>query len=394
MYQRRLVNLYVFIALLISDFSHASQSKYLVTDTININNLNGCTVSQSIHGISSQYDIVKFPYRRNLLIDFRRHVNRLKNYIDPNRQHKTVVKFIDDKNSPNAIAFNRGLDSSSDYTILFGVEMYINSLKKEVTDRTNTHYTLEVNDVFISSVIAHEFAHITQYINNVNAPTRNTELMADIISGWYVAMNILDEGRNKYLTEKENKLLQYTTNKTYSLGDYGYNHPDHHGTPDERLSAFNLGFNLVSEAKIYDFWKAYKSAKNIMIGHNRYFSQYKKTNKSIKVQRSDVDTSMDSWGAVSIYWKLVNGRHEYAYGIAEGYSNKNRAITAAKEECKLSSNGKYCNINDVINGSECSAYYIKDNKLTTFYDEKQKLADRLNHSCGGNCTRVLTACAR
>jgi hypothetical protein len=88
----------------------------------------------------------------------------------------------------------------------------------------------------IAGVLAHEWAHQIQFDNGWMVQTeptvRSTELEADAFSGFYMA---LAKGWAwAYIND------YFTT--LASIGDYDFTNPSHHGTPQERVAAANLGF--------------------------------------------------------------------------------------------------------------------------------------------------------
>ena len=97
----------------------------------------------------------------------------------------------------------------------------------------------------VQGVLAHEMGHKVQYTlypQLFGTWARNTELEADCYSGFYMAYQGLDwNAANGYLRS------------TYSVGDYNFTNPQHHGTPDERVAAALLGFNTA----VYFYQRGY-----------------------------------------------------------------------------------------------------------------------------------------
>jgi hypothetical protein len=94
----------------------------------------------------------------------------------------------------------------------------------------------------ISGVLAHEWGHQIQFDNGWSAsdePTsRPVELEADAFSGFYMAL-----GESYSWSSIDNYFSAVT-----SFGDYNFNSPAHHGTPQERLAAAQLGFQTAIQA--------------------------------------------------------------------------------------------------------------------------------------------------
>lgn len=93
----------------------------------------------------------------------------------------------------------------------------------------------------ISGVMAHEWGHQIQFDNgwfmSTEPTSRPIELEADAFSGFYMALgeNYSWASINNYFTAMA------------SEGDYNFTDPSHHGTPEERLAAAQLGFQTAIE---------------------------------------------------------------------------------------------------------------------------------------------------
>lgn len=95
----------------------------------------------------------------------------------------------------------------------------------------------------ISGVLAHEWGHQIQFQggwSTSNEPTqRPIELEADAFSGYYMAL-----GPDSYPWQS---VLDYF-DAIANLGDFNFNDQNHHGTPQERLAAAQLGFQTAVNA--------------------------------------------------------------------------------------------------------------------------------------------------
>jgi len=133
-------------------------------------------------------------------------------------------RFLRDGGRPNAYATGETQVSGTWGTVVFGLTL--------VSQELQTEY----GGAAIAGIAAHEGAHIFQlkrdYVGRLHAPTaRPRELHADYMAGYYFART----GRT------ERSLIAFAES-LFSKGDYEFNHPDHHGTPDERVSAMRHGY--------------------------------------------------------------------------------------------------------------------------------------------------------
>ena len=130
---------------------------------------------------------------------------------------------------PNAMATPEIANSlGPDGTILFGQNMLVQQLSRDPTGAT------------LVAVMAHEFAHIAQFRGGVREPGKRTELHADFMAGWYLNL------RGRYAWTNLSPALRLF----YELGDYQFNSPSHHGTPQERMSAAQAGFNSGAQSAL------------------------------------------------------------------------------------------------------------------------------------------------
>jgi hypothetical protein len=114
-------------------------------------------------------------------------------------------------------------------TVLFGMPLF----KQELTVHDRSGMT-------ILSIIAHEFGHIVQFKKRARermlvgqSTVKRLELHADILAGFFLGAR-----------KRENPQLSfYTAGEVFHrIGDHNFNSQNHHGTPDERAAASNLGF--------------------------------------------------------------------------------------------------------------------------------------------------------
>lgn len=125
-------------------------------------------------------------------------------------------------------ATNRNAYATPDGNILFGYYMF--------------YYTVQqYGELPVAGILAHEWGHRAQYTFGWNTNTSKVyqvELEADAFSGYYMAL------------AKQwawSQIQSYYAN-VYASGDYNYNHPSHHGTPNQRLTAAYLGVTTAVHA--------------------------------------------------------------------------------------------------------------------------------------------------
>jgi hypothetical protein len=147
--------------------------------------------------------------------------------------------FYDDRDQPNAWATSASLIPNTSGTVVFGENYFKKWMKYDPTG------------ISVLATLAHEFGHIMQYASGQssrirgNSPTtKRTELHADYMSGFYIA-----------LLKKDNPNASFwrAGDKFRQIGTYDDKDPRFHGTPEERVAAsqkgFTVGFNQERDAK-------------------------------------------------------------------------------------------------------------------------------------------------
>ena len=105
---------------------------------------------------------------------------------------------------------------------------------------------LGYSDVAPMAIFAHEFAHHIQFDNgytiagNAAEKTRFGELSADFLAAYY-----LTHARGATLNQKR---VEEFLEIFYGIGDCSFASSGHHGTPNQRMAAARLGFELADEA--------------------------------------------------------------------------------------------------------------------------------------------------
>lgn len=131
----------------------------------------------------------------------------------------------------NAWAMSRAVLENPDGTILFGLR-----LLRELMSRP------EHPEVAVAAICAHEFGHILQFrrgliplLTRGQASNRRVELQADFFAGYFAGV------RRRERPEFPAAVFAVTQ---HGSGDFASDHPDHHGTPDERAAAVVRGFEV------------------------------------------------------------------------------------------------------------------------------------------------------
>ena len=120
-------------------------------------------------------------------------------------------------------------------------------------DRLQKKHGIEI----IKALMAHEYGHALQSKLGWSGGSKWKELHADFMAGFYMA-------QKTYITED---LLNSFIQEFYSIGDYGFYDPSHHGTPIERGCAFREGFYASRKFNL-SLYSAYKSGVVYLQGNS------------------------------------------------------------------------------------------------------------------------------
>jgi len=136
-------------------------------------------------------------------------------------------RFLRDDDGPNAYATPDTYVEGTFATVLFGLTLLQNELQ--------TAY----GGAAIAGIAAHEGAHVLQFRSpeisrRLNGATnKSSELHADFMAGYYFAR-----------TDRTERSLVTFGESLFSKGDYNYNDKQHHGTPQQRVTAMRAGYNV------------------------------------------------------------------------------------------------------------------------------------------------------
>lgn len=138
-------------------------------------------------------------------------------------------QYFDDAQSPNALAWRKTVIPNTEGTIFFGK----NLVKSELGN--------EFGGAAVAGIAAHEMAHIFQFFSDfagdmlTDSTARRMELHADYLAGYYFAR-----------TDRTERSLVSFGESLFSKGDFDFNNRSHHGTPGERVTAMQAGYETAN----------------------------------------------------------------------------------------------------------------------------------------------------
>ena len=123
----------------------------------------------------------------------------------------------------------------ADMTVYLSSQWLYDNVWNNSTDGTTP------SDFGVAYVIAHEMGHAVQHDLGITEPdgaatVAPTELQADCLAGVW-------SNAKYYQDTLEANDIDEAVNAASSVGDYDFDQQGHHGTPDERTSAFMTGYN-------------------------------------------------------------------------------------------------------------------------------------------------------
>ena len=139
--------------------------------------------------------------------------------------------FVDDSDGANAYATNQTQVRGTWGTVCFGQTLF-----KDLMERYDDQ------GLAVMAVAAHEFGHIAQFRSGVDErllrsqrTVKRMELHADFLSGYFLGVR---------KRQRPSISVWAAGHTLYRIGDYEFQNPNHHGTPDERVAAAESGFKL------------------------------------------------------------------------------------------------------------------------------------------------------
>ncbi len=188
--------------------------------TLSAQNNSGCRANISSKP-SDNFRMTSYSGNTQLDNFLNREVNVLRTFYGIN---PSVYYYQDEAAAPNAQAIPRVEDySHPSGTVILGLNM------------VTSEFRLSTSGTTIPFILAHEFAHIVDFNKGAISgyETRISELFADFNAGCFLYYR-------SFLTYTD---IQAALRSFYNKGDYEFNNPDHHGTPEERLNAVLAGYN-------------------------------------------------------------------------------------------------------------------------------------------------------
>ncbi len=149
-----------------------------------------------------------------------------------------LAVFLDDAGHPNAYAVPPQMTGTRDGGLFFGVQ-----LTRDVVKAFRQAYSNypAAGEAGLMAIMAHEMGHLVQYQLGLRASVQKyQELHADFISGWYMAWRQANIWGFDIVTEAAVQMAK--------VGDFDFHNPDHHGTPQERITAFSAGVQQTAHA--------------------------------------------------------------------------------------------------------------------------------------------------
>jgi len=214
---------------------------------------------------------------------------------------KVQLYIYNDAESPNARAIsctpNLTLCEDADGIVAYGYTMLLSKLWRS-----------DQGEYAVVGVLAHEFAHVLQFAEEIELSGKLQELHADFMAGYYL-------GIKRFLSDG----IANFANALFELGDYAFWDPDHHGTPQERVQAMLAGFIAGKSGASID------EAYELGIQHVEMSSSYSdyvicsKCEGKGRIRVIERCSSCGGYGTKSCYYCKGHGQYYtdglYGYGL-------------------------------------------------------------------------------
>lgn len=161
--------------------------------------------------------------------------------------------YLNDGNSPNAYATSKISNPNlPDGTVLIGFSLIQQECLQSLSGTCSS----------IPIVMAHEFAHIVDFKYKTGLSGKHQELFADYLAGAYMYFRSV---------EFKTTFVHEAALSFFKKGDYSFNSPLHHGTPQQRYNCLMSGYQL---AYNYSMQGQYLSLQTVFNAAIQYVKQF------------------------------------------------------------------------------------------------------------------------
>lgn len=161
--------------------------------------------------------------------------------------------FYNDFGAPNAKASSETMVTGTWGTVIFGQTMF-----RDLLTRNNDQ------GMAVLAVAAHEFGHVAQFRSGMDrkllrnqSTVKRVELHADYLAGYFLGVR---KKRDPSIS------VWAAGHAIYKIGDYQFNNPNHHGTPEERIAAAESGYALGIAGQSYP--SAFKAGAEYVLANS------------------------------------------------------------------------------------------------------------------------------
>ena len=161
--------------------------------------------------------------------------------------------YLQDGDTPNAYATPKVSNPNlQDGTVLIGFSL----IQQECLQSSSGTCSA------IPIVMAHEFAHIVDFKFGTGLSGKHKELFADYLAGCYMYFRSV---------EFKTTFVQEAALSFFQKGDYSFNSPLHHGTPNQRYNCLMNGYQLAYNMSMRGQHLSLQGAVNAAIQYVRRF---------------------------------------------------------------------------------------------------------------------------
>ena len=107
--------------------------------------------------------------------------------------------------------------------------------------------------IALAAIMGHEWGHILQFVHGIQVLGKRMELSSDFMAGWWCGMKVL---AGTVAVD-----LPTVAYGLYTKGDYAFNDPRHHGTPEERVEHMQQGYLSAIQREVTDSASAFAMSR-------------------------------------------------------------------------------------------------------------------------------------